>query len=1322
MLSIMISSTFNDMQAERDIIHQKVVPRLRRAAAGFGESVRLLDLRWGVNTESMSEEMAAQKVLDVCLDEIDRCDGYMVCLLGQRYGWIPDYSKITSVENHHIRMETPISVTELEIEYGILQRNQGEKAIIFFRDEIENLPDSLKPLYCDSVSDQRLPRLKARLEALPRCTCRHYSLSWRTDGEFDGLDEFAERLLASLTALLQNIYGQAKPLSAFERKEQLFQSYIKEQADTYFPVPVLERALKEFIAGKKQFLVIQGAGGMGKSAFSAHICAEPPENISVIPYFCRIGSSHSRPEDLLIYYINQICRLTGNEPAPPSAPLHELVLYFTELLYSTSLPVWFVADGTDQLSCSPEEIISWIPNRLPEHVRIILTTSPGNNACRQLGEFWPVQYETIPELERPEDFIARLLSAGGQQIPDELVRQAVNTGMSGNYLYNTMVVRMLMLIDRHDFAAINEKGGGINVINNYIREKLIHLPNSLESMGFLLMYDCGEQIAPGMAEKFLTAVSAVPAGLRSQDLEALFPELWDEIRFEQFTAFLDEFLAVDENGCYQFTRPFLKYASQQILDYRFIPRLSDYLESLPDNDPVKVNSGLRIFLAVKRYEAVISLIKNHLDSETLQEQFLEIIPDSSSSISVILAENEILEWFLETIVPRMNSTPLMEAGIRILKSLPGQKERSLQEKLLYSLGDLYEKNHEERKAWETYLKLLPLIEEDGSSEELASLEIKIVANAFVDDKSGHNHVLTLLGHALKLFESCAALSPDALTASLRGRFYQQLITLQECYFIINGPSYTLHDYMYHKDTSGSRMPLISSILFIGLHSIDGHKTPPEITVSLLNLCRLGTEAVNALLDGSWEGNKEECRQILLDCFSALLRADPPDSPPDTEHFPDEYQKRLKKFREERLLLFRQARLEIVLNLRSGYHINTMKQFARLNFLLARTEPENAKKTELLERSCQIWERYFNVRSLPDFADDLQKALLNLAELYLKDKRYDEYKDTLDKWAGISISILKSKIDIYFPECQRYPDEIHCEELEHLRRQYAQIYEDFVERLWLREYYETKNNIENILACIQFYWHQHGTHPTEGMYLPQLFRNAAVLVSHLKTEVSKPHSEEEMKGLKHTYNETLFCSCKILIVMENMLDENSDNSLLMPDNYYKSRAQLLRKYLQAISEENDRIRQLRIAFLLAQSLLSHARYCPDEAEESVREALELLAVLEKRISKQEILPANWLFPAVSRETILNLTAQADMTLADIEYKNEHFSNALELYRDAMDISMLLYGRKENSPSGNAFHRQSALQSGMSALRCLEQLGYWEQMEKIIKKIDIIRNFK
>ena len=38
----------------------------------------------------METNEGSKKVLEVCLDEIDRCQPPMVVLLGYRYGWIPD--------------------------------------------------------------------------------------------------------------------------------------------------------------------------------------------------------------------------------------------------------------------------------------------------------------------------------------------------------------------------------------------------------------------------------------------------------------------------------------------------------------------------------------------------------------------------------------------------------------------------------------------------------------------------------------------------------------------------------------------------------------------------------------------------------------------------------------------------------------------------------------------------------------------------------------------------------------------------------------------------------------------------------------------------------------------------------------------------------------------------------------------------------------------------------------------------------------------------------------------------------------------------------
>lgn len=56
MKSFFVSSTFCDMQAERDILHQRVFPRIRKQLEPYGEDIEGLDLRWGVDTSNMSEK------------------------------------------------------------------------------------------------------------------------------------------------------------------------------------------------------------------------------------------------------------------------------------------------------------------------------------------------------------------------------------------------------------------------------------------------------------------------------------------------------------------------------------------------------------------------------------------------------------------------------------------------------------------------------------------------------------------------------------------------------------------------------------------------------------------------------------------------------------------------------------------------------------------------------------------------------------------------------------------------------------------------------------------------------------------------------------------------------------------------------------------------------------------------------------------------------------------------------------------------------------------------------------------------------------------
>jgi hypothetical protein len=80
-IRVFISSTFRDMHAERDHLVRFVFPRLREELLKRRMHIVDVDLRWGVIEE--------QDAFDLCMDEIDRCRPRFICILGQRYGWVP---------------------------------------------------------------------------------------------------------------------------------------------------------------------------------------------------------------------------------------------------------------------------------------------------------------------------------------------------------------------------------------------------------------------------------------------------------------------------------------------------------------------------------------------------------------------------------------------------------------------------------------------------------------------------------------------------------------------------------------------------------------------------------------------------------------------------------------------------------------------------------------------------------------------------------------------------------------------------------------------------------------------------------------------------------------------------------------------------------------------------------------------------------------------------------------------------------------------------------------------------------------------------------
>ena len=94
---IFLSSTFADMQKERDLIREKIAPDLADFTQRYGINLEFVDLRWGIDTGGIDENEANSKILRTCFDEIKRTKPFFIVLLGERYGWTPDDDDLLAV-------------------------------------------------------------------------------------------------------------------------------------------------------------------------------------------------------------------------------------------------------------------------------------------------------------------------------------------------------------------------------------------------------------------------------------------------------------------------------------------------------------------------------------------------------------------------------------------------------------------------------------------------------------------------------------------------------------------------------------------------------------------------------------------------------------------------------------------------------------------------------------------------------------------------------------------------------------------------------------------------------------------------------------------------------------------------------------------------------------------------------------------------------------------------------------------------------------------------------------------------------------------------
>ena len=256
MRTVFVSSTFKDMQAERDAIRDKVASMVEAEARKHGDHIEFCDLRWGIDTSKLDSEESSRKVLDVCLTEIDRSQPPMIVILGDRYGWIPEEDLIRrTAEMHGMQIDDArVSATALEIEYGSMFL--GRNTLFYIRHIVPDRNDIDIPevyLHEDEEHLRLLENLKVRLSALPNSKTSIYDVRLKNGSPVEeDIALFAEMVSSDLKEIMSPEWEKFDNMSPFQREMDTQWNFVKEKAQLFTARHWDMEVLMELINGNEQ--------------------------------------------------------------------------------------------------------------------------------------------------------------------------------------------------------------------------------------------------------------------------------------------------------------------------------------------------------------------------------------------------------------------------------------------------------------------------------------------------------------------------------------------------------------------------------------------------------------------------------------------------------------------------------------------------------------------------------------------------------------------------------------------------------------------------------------------------------------------------------------------------------------------------------------------------------------------------------------------------------------------------------------------------------------------------------------------------------------
>lgn len=444
-IRVFISSTFRDMQAERDELVKYTFPQLRALCESRGVVWGEVDLRWGIT----DEEKAEGKVLPLCLEEIKNCRPYFIGLLGERYGWVPDEIPADIIEREPwLKEHLNRSVTELEILHGVLNNPEADHAFFYFRDPsyIEKLPEGQRNYFIEEKEEhkQKLQLLKDKI--------RRSEFPLREN--YPNPKTFGKLVLKDMTSVIDKLFPEGSSPDSLDRDAADHEQFANSRAAVYIGRQTNFEILDRHVNSSDQPLVILGESGSGKSAllstWALKYKEEHPDELLIMHF---IGASpYSADWMAMLRRIMGESKRHFNLPEDiPSKP-DELKTAFANWLHMVSVrgKAVLILDALNQLEdkdAAPNLV--WIPPFIPENIRMIVSTLPGRPLDEISRRNWvSITVEPL-DINEKKELITEYLMQYSKKLTAEHMDIIANASQTANPLFLRALLEELRLYGDH---------------------------------------------------------------------------------------------------------------------------------------------------------------------------------------------------------------------------------------------------------------------------------------------------------------------------------------------------------------------------------------------------------------------------------------------------------------------------------------------------------------------------------------------------------------------------------------------------------------------------------------------------------------------------------------------------------------------------------------------------------------------------------------------------------------------------------------------------------------------------------------------------------